>query len=637
MQRVQTEETANKVELVFDYRDLVDISRLMPQPSLFINEQLDRLKEAGVQSMAMFESSLIELETAQRIEMYTSEQAFMLQGKVPPKDENYTYVLFLSSEDESKLSPLIEKTFIRLGINVKLWKFEGKNGLIIETPRESAVLKPMPQDPLAVELLRSKGFTIVPRISDTLQYNEAVVDELLAGYKELGVKRILFDGDAVKGFNDDADMKSLANFAGLLNKYDMGVAAIEGLKSPQQGMNKLAYMTKYNVARIHSINEQESFNEPDVLGDRMRLAVKDRNIRMIYLNASVKKDTVKAEIVHSIDNLINSLKEPGHALAAIEGNGFTFGQAVPFEVHDAGWQRYAKMIVVLGGVALIALLISYFAPYVMLPAFVLGAIGCAGLYVLRPVIMEQALALGVSISAPTIAMVLAIRRIEMSSNVKAFGARVGLASALFLRTALISLLAVPYIIALLNNITYSLVITQFRGVSLLHLAPIALTALYVFLYRGESVISEAKRWLNMPIKVFWVVAGGFVGVIGLYYMSRTGNAGSASQLELAFRWLLEDTLGVRPRMKEFMFAHPVFLVGAFIAFRYRWGLYLFIIAAIGQLSMVDTFAHIHTPVLISVARTALGLGLGFVVGLVGVVLWSVAERCWDAWRPKIKL
>lgn len=38
----------------------------------------------------------------------------------------------------------------------------------------------------------------------------------------------------VKGFNDDAEKKSLTAFAELLNKYDIGFAAIEGLKAPQE-------------------------------------------------------------------------------------------------------------------------------------------------------------------------------------------------------------------------------------------------------------------------------------------------------------------------------------------------------------------------------------------------------------------
>ncbi|MGZ9586291.1 DUF5693 family protein [Paenibacillus marinisediminis] len=637
VQRVQTEQSSKQVEFVVDYRDLVDISALQANPAAYLNTQLDLLKEAGVQSMAMYESSLLEFKNARRITLYNSNDAAMLQHKVPNPNENYTYLLFITPEDERQLSPIITETFQQVGIPVRPWTFEGKSGLILETPMEDALLKSMPQDPIAMKMLVDKGFNIVPRLSDTMPYDEKQVDAMLTQFEELGVTRILFEGDAVKGYKDNAEKKSLSSFAELLNKHGIGIASIEGLKAPQKGFNELAYMTNYNVVRTHSISEEESFNDPLVLGDRMALAAKDRNIRMFYLNVGVKKDVSNSTLVTSTDNLIKAMHEPGHGMNMIAQDGFSFGAAKPFDVVDSGWQRYAKAVAVVGGVAFIALLLSYFVPYVMLPAFIIGLIGAGGLFVLKPSMLEQMLALGVAISAPTIAMVLAVRRIEKSPVVTGFGARLGRVTALFFRTSLLSLMAVPFVIAFLNNITYSLLLQQFRGVSLLHFLPIALTALYVFLYRGESVFKEAKRWLSTHVTLMWVVGFCIVAVVGYYYMSRTGNAGNVSSIELTFRAILEDTFGVRPRTKEFLIAHPLFIVGAFIAFRYRIGQFILIVAAMGQLSMVDTFAHIHTPVMISLARTALGLGLGFIVGLVGVCVWYFIERCWEKWRPKFGL
>lgn len=50
--RVQTESSAKKVELVFNYRGLLDISAYQAHPQEFMNEQLTRLKDAGVTTMA---------------------------------------------------------------------------------------------------------------------------------------------------------------------------------------------------------------------------------------------------------------------------------------------------------------------------------------------------------------------------------------------------------------------------------------------------------------------------------------------------------------------------------------------------------------------------------------------------------
>jgi hypothetical protein len=58
---------------------------------------------------------------------------------------------------------------------------------------------------------------------------------------------------------------------------------------------------------------------------------------------------------------------------------------------------------------------------------------------------------------------------------------------------------------------------------------------------------------------------------------------------------------------------------------------LLIAGTIAQLSMVDTFAHIHTPLLLSIIRIFLGLGIGVLIGLVIIVAWQIAEKIWTKW------
>jgi len=637
-QRVETESSANKVEIVFNYRGLVEISNYQANPAAYMNEQLDRLKEAGVTTMAMFESSLDEYQKTRRIMIFSEADIAKLNKSFVTPNSNFTYIAFTTDDSEKQLRPVIEGVYSGLGVSVLPWEYEGRPGLVVEMSPDEALLKPMPIDKMAFSMLQDKGFIILPRLSDNIPYDQAAMNEELKYFADHGVNRILFEGEAVKGFQDNEEMNSLQGFADLLNKYNIGTAVIENLKAPQKGFNKLAYLTDYNVVRLHPLADAEATQDKETLADRFALATKDRNIRMIYLNASPSKDAGKAAITNPIDNLIHSLQEPGNAIQRIQDNGFELGQAEAFHVYDASWQKYLKALVVLGGVAMIALLISYFIAPITLAAFVLGLIGSAGLYVLKPTLMEQALALFVAISAPTIAVVLAIRKVNEVSDTETMlpnSKRLVHTLVLYVKTAVISLSAVPFVIALLNNITYSLVLNQFRGVSLLHLGPILLIAIYVFLYQGESVWKELNRWLKMRITLLWVVVAAVLGVVGLYYLSRTGNAGSLLPGEATFRSVLENTFGVRPRNKEFLLAHPLFLVGIFAAFRYRWALYAMVIAVMGQLSMVDTFAHIHTPAVLSLIRGLLGLGLGLIVGLIAIVIWHIIERCWDKWSPRL--
>ncbi|MDR9853392.1 DUF5693 family protein [Paenibacillus sp. VCA1] len=637
--RYQTESSANNVELVFNYRGLAEVASYQAHPEQFMQEQLDKLKAAGITSMAMFESTLDDFKKSRRLMVYNAQDIAQMTQSVVPTDENFTYILFTNEENAGRLTPLIEDTFKSLDINVKPWEFHDQKGLIIETSPEDAALKPMQPDPIAFEMLRSKGFHVVPRMSDSLPYDQEAMDKLLAYYEANDVKRILFEGDSVKGFNDNKDKHSLQSFANLLNQHGIGIAAIENTKKPQAGMNQLAYYIHYNVVRLYSLSDKDAQLDEDTIADRFALATKDRNIRMLYINTAASKNTAKATVTNSIDNIIKSLDEPGHAIKQMEKNGFTMGRAEAFHITDSSLQRYFKMVVVLGGVAFIALMISYFLPLLTLPAFVLGLIGSAGLYVLKPTLFEQALALFVAISGPTVAMILAVRKLNALNNADSqlsTGRRIAHAIVLFIKTSIISMAAIPFVIALLNNITYSLVLNQFRGVSLLHAAPILLIAVFVILYRGGKPFQQIGKLFRTPITLLWVVAGVLIAGVGMYYLSRTGNGGKVSSIEMVIRPFLENTFHVRPRNKEIFAGHPLFLLGIFLSIRYRNAVYLMIVAVIGQLSMVDTFAHIHSPMKISLARDLLGMGIGLILGLIAILVWQIAEGCWKKWSPRLR-
>ncbi|MCM3128315.1 DUF5693 family protein [Paenibacillus sp. MER 78] len=634
--RVKTESSSKNVELAFDYRDLVEVAAYQVHPQDFIDQKLTELKDAGVITMAVYESTLEEFRKSERITILDSVQAANLTGQIPPVNENYTYILFTSDDSREALSPIIEDTFERLEIPVNQWTYLNGRGLVLQTPPENAKLKPMAPDPIAMADLHERGFNIMPRLGDALPYDQEAAAAMMETFEQYGVSRILFDGDKVKGYNDNEDMKSLSAFAELMNEHSIGLAAIENLKKPQSGFSTLAYLTDYNVTRLYSLSESDANLDVKVISDRFALATKDRNIRMLYLNAAPARSVLTAQVTDPLDNLIDALGAEGNAIQRMEDNGFVMGKAEPFDVAETGGERYFKAVVVVGSVAMIALMISYFIPFLTLPAFVLGLIGSAGLFLLRPTLLEQALALLAAISAPTVAMILAVRKINAAQartpdlSVKS---RISKSILLYVWTSILSFVGVPFMIALLNNITYSLVIDQFRGVSLLYSGPVLLVAIYVFFYLKSMSVATIRQLLNRPITILMIVAVGIVGVVGYYYMTRTGNAGTVLPFEAQLRTFLENTFGVRPRNKEFLLGHPMFVAGAFIALKYRHGIYLLIIAAIAQLSMVGTFAHIHTPVHLSLIRGLIGLGLGLIVGLIAILVWQVLEGCWKKWSP----
>ncbi|MFC4777840.1 DUF5693 family protein [Paenibacillus sp. GCM10023252] len=677
--RMKMERTSSEVEYVFDYRDLVEIAEVQPKPREFVSQQLLRMKQAGITTLSIYESSLRELAVAGRLSYYSAKDAAMLQGLPPSNVENFTYVIFSGGDEQQATKQLVQEAYDRLGVAYKPWKFGGRDGLIIELGVQDALLKPMGPDQVAMKQLTDAGFKLLPRFSDRSRpYDQEETSKLLQQFKELGVDRILFDGDNVKGYADQGEMNSLTGFAELLKQYDLGIAAIENLKKPQGGINKIAYLTNYNVTRLYSLSADDAAQvTPKTISDRFLLAAKDRNIRMFFMNGGAQSSLEKAGVVHPLDKLYEALEGPDGAVARLTDAGFPAGSAEPFEVERPSWAKPLKAVVAVGAVALIALLVGAYVPLVLIPVFLIGAAGSAGLFVLgKNSLLEQALALGAAISAPTLALIWVMNRIYARTDgmrrfvggsdwsvgrsggdrvVSGTGEeglaaasgmrwvfpgltwtrRLGMAVMLFIMTSLISLVGVPFVFGLLNNVTYSLVLEQFRGVSLLHLAPIGLVALYVFLYTGQSVIGNVRKILRTPITVMWVVLGVVLAAAGVYYLSRTGNEGQASSIELLFRNWLESTFGVRPRTKEFLLSHPLLLLGIFLSLRYRAAWVLIIAGSIGQLSMVDTFAHIHTPLYISIIRVFLGLGLGVLFGVILIGVWQVVEGAWKRWAGKL--
>ncbi|MFD0696807.1 DUF5693 family protein [Paenibacillus sp. GCM10027628] len=649
--RHQTETSANKVEFVFNYRNLLDIADIQTNPQNFVADQLKNMKAAGIGSMSVFESTLNELRESRRIEMFNSRDAMAMMQTFGDPNENYTYILFADSATQQKLEPMIQKTFSDLKVATKPWNFKNKSGLIIQMSMDDASIKTMDPDPMSIQMLKEQGFQIVVRLSNRRPFVTNDMDRLLKQLHDLGVKRMIVDGNEVPGYTEENTEVNLKKMAELLHKNGIGLAAIELLKEPQKGFDTLAKETNYNVVRLHSFTDKdgEKLTEPlkkadladriQGVADRFVLAVKDRNIRMVYLNAKPVKSLDKGKLVDPLSALYDSLQGKDGAIPRIEKEGFKLGPAEPFTVKTTGWQKVARVLILIGGVSLVVLTVSFFIPEATLFLFVLGLLGAAALHVLSANLYAQGLALSTAICAPSVAVMLAIRSVRSGA---AANWKSGLAYGLWqlVKTSAISLIGVAYEVALLNHISYSLVLQQFRGVSLLHLLPIAIVGLYLLFFSEKTTYAEkwgkVRSVFASNISVLWVVTAVIAIAAIYYYLSRTGNEGQASSFEKLFRSFLENTLRVRPRTKEFLFAHPVFLVGAYLAVRYKNAVYLMFIGVIGQLSIVDTFAHLHTPLHISLIRITYGVVFGALIGLVFIAIWEIVARSWKRWAPQLK-
>ena len=141
----------------------------------------------------------------------------------------------------------------------------------------------------------------------------------------------------------------------------------------------------------------------------------------------------------------------------------------------------------------------------------------------------------------------------------------------------------------------------------------------------KSLLPSINRKLMVRVMSVIVILVG----IGTIYLMRTGDGMlNASALENRFRSALENLILYRPRTKEFLIAWPAIAVAfCFAARKDRLFTWLFgTLGAIGFPSIANTFCHIRAHFLVSVARTALGLVIGLLIGTVLFILFRPTKE-----------
>jgi len=201
-------------------------------------------------------------------------------------------------------------------------------------------------------------------------------------------------------------------------------------------------------------------------------------------------------------------------------------------------------------------------------------------------------------------------------------------------TGTLSYIGAAYLSASLADTEYLLEFQIFRGIKLTFVLPLILVGI-AFLQRfdifdgrmddTDGVLNQLKKIMDMPVKVKTLFVLFLVLVAGVVFVARSGHTSGmpVSAAELKFRAFLEQALYARPRTKELMIGHPAFLM-AVMAFWRKWPTMIFfglvLIATIGQGSMVETFAHMRTPVFMSFMRGIGGIVLGAGIGAIAMML-----------------
>jgi hypothetical protein len=200
----------------------------------------------------------------------------------------------------------------------------------------------------------------------------------------------------------------------------------------------------------------------------------------------------------------------------------------------------------------------------------------------------------------------------------------------------ITALGIAAIIGLLADRVFLIKVDVFMGIKGAQLVPVLIAAIvYGFALHVadertwhtalEEAGARARRIASQPLLIWQIVVGIVALVALLLLVTRSGNdsAVGVSPIELKFRSLLDRLLYARPRFKEFLIGHPAMVLALALSARNQgrvWVLPLFLLGAIGQVSLLNTFCHLHTPILASLARALLGLLIGVIIGVVLYIL-----------------
>jgi hypothetical protein len=174
-------------------------------------------------------------------------------------------------------------------------------------------------------------------------------------------------------------------------------------------------------------------------------------------------------------------------------------------------------------------------------------------------------------------------------------------------------------------------IDRFAGVkAVIVLPPILAFAFYIYTRRFGNNPPDARESALAPVRVYQLALLAILGGAAILYIARSGNQGdiSPSTFELSLRSGLTTLLGVRPRTKEFLIGFPLMMLLPALRLEHKrlvgW---LFAIGiAIGTSDVVDTFSHLHTPLVASLTRVFNGAVIGIVIGALAIAVYRLLER-----------
>lgn len=621
--RAVDEGSADSVALVVDLNEISVLARAAGQDPA---SMLASIKETGVTAVAVPEKTPAALHAEGRLSLFSGEELLVLlrltdrlgwPADLDPARIKPEYTYLHVTEDE--LIKQVRDALVRRVEEVQEYQLGGGTLFVVAAAKEDVAALGLGIWPVDVAMVNGLGLAVIPRLQNLPDVSAQEVSQAFSGFQ---AGTVVFAGSEVLGYPH-----LIGHTAKVMRAQGLHLGLIENWSQTgfldQAGGRQLYDELGEEVVRVYSIEEsKQKARAPDDVVDIWARAVRERKIRLLYLHP----------FFHTADpvaDTLNSFRELSERLAA---EGFVAGNPAPLPVGES--HRGADLLLAWGVAAAGLLLLQLLCPLAPGPRLIfsgLAFLAVTGLLFQGP-LGRQLLALGAAIVFPALAVLSQVQTWPIKAIWGGFTAHAARGVVALISASAISLLGGLLVAGILTQPDYLNGWQVFRGVKISLLLPPLLVLVAVLtapLGPGEAPSLRAawtrlRGYLMRPLALGEVFVFMLILLAAFLYVARSGTILPVAGFELEARSFLESVFGVRPRTKEFLIGHPALFLAAVAASLRRVDLasLLAVAGAIGQVSIVNSFEHLFTPVVLSLLRGANGLTLGLVVGLaVTAVLW----------------
>ena len=619
-----------------------DVRALANGNGMTLEEMLDVLRENGVSQILFKESTIASLETAGDLQIFKGADvkstpfAEQLPEDLPINEGNYYLVVTSEKwrqqvlrEVPAKIAGATAYDKGTLGVVAVPTSIEATSGSQAKALEAFSGVG-VGFDQAYMEKVAAKDFEIIAQVCSWAKPTDNALKMLARDIKGIpNLAMLMFNDKTIPGYP-----KSIETLYQLLRAEDGSLIVPLGQIefNPQKGFNALAELGEKDIVRLHTISNEEMskfegkdgiISEAGVVEavDRFELAARERNMRSLlvrFFDINMPGSYLDTNLTY-----LNTLTE------TLEGHGFTVGGETP-TMDTLKVPTIVRLLIGMGVCAgFLLLMMELGLPRLGVVGFVLSLLAWFGLYKLNHTLAVQLMALAGVIEFPILSCIHFLPPKKELSLGKAIG--------ILLAMCAVSIIGAVLMVGLLSEKAFMLKLSSFVGIKLAHIIPILFVPIIIYLWRAEKPMAQCKKLLNKALDYKWAIIFGIVGIALMIYVARTGNdSGEISGSEAAMRQLLNDTMGVRPRSKEFLIGYPLTIVYLMYAYKHPSLWVLTIPLVIGQISLVNTYAHIHTPLLISLQRSFNGLVLGLVLSIALILLIKLGIKIFYWGADKIK-